>query len=191
MNLVYDKAGEIVSRYGGRIDKLMGDAVLAVFGDPVAHEDDAVRAVRARLEALHAAVNDLRPAFEARTGRSFEMHSGVNSGVVITGDLQGDRASGPLGDMVNVAARLQCLASAGEISIGPETRSLVAGRFALTDLGDRELKGRREPVRVTRVDGFRGRQGVRRADRAASSVAKRSSASCSERSTDCAMASRH
>ncbi len=65
MNLVYDKAGEIVSRYGGRIDKLMGDAVLAVFGDPVAHEDDAVRAVRAALE-LHTAVNDLRPTFEAR-----------------------------------------------------------------------------------------------------------------------------
>ena len=82
------------------------------------------------------------------------MHSGVNSGVVITSDLQGDRASGPLGDMVNVAARLQSLASAGEIYIGPETRSLVAGRFALTDLGDRELKGRREPVRVTRVDGL-------------------------------------
>ncbi len=154
MKLVYDKAGEIVSRYGGRIDKLMGDAVLAVFGDPVVHEDDAVRAVRAALE-LHGAVNDLRSTFEARTGHSFEMHSGVNSGVVITSDLQGDRASGPLGDMVNVAARLQSLASAGEIYIGPETRSLVGSRFVLTDLGDRELKGRREPVRVTRVDGLR------------------------------------
>ena len=146
MNLVYDKAGEIVARYGGRVDKLMGDAVLAVFGDPVVHEDDADRAVRAALD-LHAAVSELGPTFEARTGHSFEMHSGVNSGVVITSDLQGDRASGPLGDMVNVAARLQSLASAGEIYIGPETRSLVGGRFALTDLGDRELKGRREPVR--------------------------------------------
>ena len=56
-----DKAGEIVSRYGGRIDKLMGDAVLAVFGDPVAHEDDAVRAVRTALE-LHSAINELRPS---------------------------------------------------------------------------------------------------------------------------------
>ncbi len=157
MNLVYDKAGEIVSRYGGRIDKLMGDAVLAVFGDPVVHEDDAERAVRAALE-LHSAVNDLRPDFEARTGHSFAMHSGINSGVVITSDLHGDRASGPLGDMVNVASRLQSLASAGEILIGPETRSLVAGRFELTDLGERELKGRREPVRVTRVDGLRAAQ---------------------------------
>ena len=84
--------------------------------------------VRAALE-LHTAVNELRPNFEARTGHSFEMHSGVNSGVVITSDLQGDRASGPLGDMVNVAARLQSLASAGEIYIGPETRSLVGSRF--------------------------------------------------------------
>ena len=86
------------------------------------------------------------------------MHSGVNSGVVITSDLQGDRASGPLGDMVNVAARLQSLATAGEIYIGPETRSLVGSRFVLTDFGDRELKGRREPVRVTRVDGLRAAQ---------------------------------
>ena len=113
--------------------------------------------MRATLE-LHAAVSELRPTFEARTGHSFEMHSGVNSGVVITSDLQGDRASGPLGDMVNVAARLQSLASAGEIYIGPETRSLVGSRFVLTDLGDRELKGRREPVRVTRVDGLRAAQ---------------------------------
>ncbi len=157
MNLVYDKAGEIMSRYGGRIDKLMGDAVLAVFGDPVVHEDDAVRTVRAALE-LHTAVDELRPTFEARTGHSFQMHSGVNSGVVITSDLQGDKASGPLGDMVNVAARLQSLASAGEIYIGPETQALVAGRFTLTDLGERELKGRREPVKVTRVDGLRAAQ---------------------------------
>ena len=145
--------------------------------------------MRAALE-LHGAVNDLRSTFEARTGHSFEMHSGVNSGVVITSDLQGDRASGPLGDMVNVAARLQSLASAGEIYIGPETRSLVGSRFVLTDLGDRELKGRREPVRVTRVDGLRAAKTARRADLGASSVARRSSVSCSARSIDCATARR-
>jgi class 3 adenylate cyclase len=155
MGLVYERAGQIVEKYGGRIDKLMGDAVLAVFGNPVAHEDDAERAVRAALD-LHAAVDDMRPDFEARAGRSFAMHSGVNSGVVVTGELDGDRASGPLGDMVNVASRLQSLAAPGEILIGPETRSLVHGRFELTDLGARELKGRREAVRVNRVEGLAG-----------------------------------
>ena len=154
MGLVYAKADAIVEKYGGRIDKLMGDAVLAVFGDPVAHEDDAARAVRAALE-LHAGVESMRPMLEARGGgRSFAMHSGINSGVVVTGDLAGDRASGPLGDMVNVASRLQSIAGSGEVLIGPETAAMVKGRFALTDLGERELKGRREPVHVRRVDAL-------------------------------------
>ena len=113
MGLVYARADAIVEKYGGRIDKLMGDAVLAVFGDPVAHEDDAEHAVRAALE-LHAAVEPMRPEFEAESGRSFAMHSGINSGVVVTGELEGDRASGPLGDMVNVASGLQSLAAAAK-----------------------------------------------------------------------------
>ncbi len=158
MGLVYARADAIVGRYGGRIDKLMGDAVLAVFGDPVAHEDDAERAVRAALE-LHRAVEDMRPAFEARAGRSFAMHSGINSGVVITSELDGDRASGPLGDMVNIASRLQALAAAGEILIGPETQSLVHGRFELTDLGERALKGR-QAVRVAKFGGLVGEHAV-------------------------------
>ncbi len=124
------EADAIVGRYGGRIDKLMGDAVLAVFGDPVAHEDDAERAVRAALE-LHAAVDEMRPKFEARVGRSFAMHSGINSGVVITSELDGDRASGPLGDMVNVASRLQSLAAADEILIGSRDTGARAGPLRL------------------------------------------------------------
>ena len=154
MGLVYAKADAIIEKYGGRIDKLMGDAVLAVFGDPVAHEDDAVRAVRAALE-LHAGIEAIRPQLEARGGgTSFALHSGINSGIVVTSDLVGDRASGPLGDMVNVASRLQSLAASGEILIGPETAALVRDRFEITDLGERELKGRREPVRVRRVEAL-------------------------------------
>jgi class 3 adenylate cyclase len=160
MGLVYAKADAIIEKYGGRIDKLMGDAVLAVFGDPVAHEDDAVRAVRAALE-LHAGVDAMRPQLEARGGgRSFAMHSGINSGIVVTGDLEGDRASGPLGDMVNVASRLQSLAGSGEILIGPETAALVKDRFELSDLGERELKGRRESVRVRRIEAYVTAQSV-------------------------------
>ena len=153
MGGVYTRAEAIALRYGGRVDKLMGDAVLVVFGDPVAHEDDAERAVRAALE-LHAAVDAMRPELESLTGSSFQMHSGINSGMVVTGDMQGDRASGPLGDMVNVAARLQSLAASGEVLIGPETFALVKGRFEFADLGERELKGRNRPVHVRRIDGF-------------------------------------
>lgn len=103
MGRVNARAEAVALRYGGRVDKLMGDVVLVVFGDPVAHEDDAERAVRAALE-LHAAVDAMRPALESLTGSSFQMHSGIDSGMVVTGDMHGDRASGPLGDMVNVAA---------------------------------------------------------------------------------------
>jgi class 3 adenylate cyclase len=151
MGMVYAKATATVAKYGGRIDKLMGDAILAVFGDPVAHEDDAERAVRTALE-LHQAVEAMRTEIEAKAGQSFAMHSGINSGVVVSGDLD-DRASGPLGDMVNVAARLQALAEPGEILVGPETRSLLHGTFELEDLGERELRGRRDAVRVCRVTG--------------------------------------
>lgn len=75
---VYDQAALIVERYGGRVDKLMGDAVLAVFGDPVAHEDDADRAVRAALD-LHDAVDAMGSRFETVAGRSVQVHTGINT----------------------------------------------------------------------------------------------------------------
>ena len=105
-NEIFDAADRIVRGYGGRVDKLLGDAVLVVFGDPVAHEDDAERAVRAVLE-LHRAVGELSARVEGRIGRSVAMHSGINTGLVITGE--GDTpgaATGPTGDAVNLAARV-------------------------------------------------------------------------------------
>ena len=114
------QGGEIVSRYGGRIDKLMGDAVLAVFGDPVVHEDDAVRAVRAALE-LHTAVNDCGPPSRLGPGTPSRCTAASTAGSSSRVTCRETGRSGPLGDMVNVAARLQSLASAGEIYIGPET----------------------------------------------------------------------
>ncbi len=155
MGEVYSTAREIVEKYGGRVDKLMGDAVLAVFGDPVAHEDDAERAVRAALD-LHAAVREMAPSLEARVGRSFEMHSGVNTGIIVASDSMEDRDSGPLGDMVNVAARLQSAAGAGEIIVGAETIALVGATFNLHDLGELQLKGRSTAVGAARVLGVAG-----------------------------------
>lgn len=161
MGEVYGAAREIVERYGGRLDKLMGDAVLAVFGDPVAHEDDAERAVRAALD-LHGAVREMAPSLEARVGRSFEMHSGINTGVIIASDSRQDRDSGPLGDMVNVAARLQSFAGEGEIIVGAETIALVGPTFELEDLGELQLKGRTASVGAARVMGVAGDVGPSR-----------------------------
>jgi len=159
MGEVYASAREIVERYGGRVDKLMGDAVLAVFGDPVAHEDDAERAVRAALD-LHVAVRAMAPSLEARVGRSFEMHSGINTGVIVASDSREDRESGPLGDMVNVAARLQSFSETGEIIVGAETIALVGSTFELEDLGEVQLKGRSASVGAAGVMGVAGGGGA-------------------------------
>src|SRR3990172_3000208 len=151
VNKVWERAGEIVGRYDGRINKLLGDAVMAVFGDPVAHEDDPRRAVRAALE-LHEAVEALNRDVEPRIGAPIGMHSGVNSGVVLTSETVLDgKQTGPLGDTINVAARLQSLAETGQVLVGPETRRAIEATFDLEDLGLHDLKGKGEPVPVARV----------------------------------------
>ena len=153
VNEVAARAAGIVVSYGGRVEKVMGDAILAVFGDPVAHEDDAERAVRAAL-TIHTAVAELGPQIDGLGGRTLSMHSGINTGVVVTGepDISG-ATTGPTGDPVNIAARIQGLAGADEILIGPETVRLVRGSFDMEDRGTHELKGRSGPVQVVRVLG--------------------------------------
>jgi len=157
VNKVWERAGEIVGRYDGRINKLLGDAVMAVFGDPVAHEDDPLRAVRAALE-LHEAVEALNRDVEPRIGSPIGMHSGVNTGVVLTSESVLDgKQTGPLGDTINVAARLQSLAKTGQVLVGPETRRAIEATFDLEDLGLHDLKGKGEPVAVARVVSLSGR----------------------------------
>jgi len=151
VNKVWERAGEIVGRYDGHINKLLGDAVMAVFGDPVAHEDDPRRAVRAALE-LHEAVEALNRDVEPRIGAPIGMHTGVNTGVVLTSETVLDgKQTGPLGDTINVAARLQSLAQTGQVLVGPETRRAIESTYDLEDLGLHDLKGKGEPVPVARV----------------------------------------
>jgi class 3 adenylate cyclase len=146
-------ASEIIESYGGRIDKVLGDAVMAIFGDPIAHEDDAERAVRSALE-LHDAVDRLSPAIERRTGFAVKLHTGINTGVVVTGVRDSEHPSaGPLGDTVNLASRLEGLASPGDILLGPATSRLVGGVFDLEDLGDHAVKGKAGHIAVSRVVG--------------------------------------
>ncbi|MBV9254175.1 MAG: DUF2791 family P-loop domain-containing protein, partial [Actinobacteria bacterium] len=150
---VFTVAGKIIETYGGRIDRLLGDALMAVFGDPVASENDAERAVRAALD-LHAAVDDIAPELERRTGHPLRLHTGINSGVVVTGGTVSGGASGPLGDTVNLAARLDALAVPGEILIGPTTGALVNGAVDLEDAGLQAVKGKSEAIAVWRVRGL-------------------------------------
>lgn len=151
MGQIFGHATEIVRRYGGRIEKFIGDAVMAIFGVPLAREDDPARAVRAALE-LHEAIARLSAGLELPDGTSLAMHSGVNTGLVVTGELQFDGViAGPLGETINIAARLMSGAPAGEIWIGPETRRLIGSAFETENLGPREFKGKALPIEVSRV----------------------------------------
>jgi class 3 adenylate cyclase/tetratricopeptide (TPR) repeat protein len=155
MGEIFAKATEIIDRYSGRVDKLLGDAVMSVFGDPVAHEDDAERAIRATLE-IHAAVDELSPRYEGRIGTPLVMHSGINTGVVVTSSGAFESAdTGPLGDTINLAARLEDLSERGEILLGPETARLVRGVFDLEDHGAHDLKGKSGLIPVMRVAGLK------------------------------------
>jgi class 3 adenylate cyclase/predicted ATPase len=146
-----------VARFEGHIAKFMGDGVLAYFGWPMAHEDDAERAVRAGL-ALAAAVGRLTtPAGQALAARI-----GIATGLVVVGDLIGEGAAqeeAVVGETPNLAARLQAVAEPGSVVIGPATRRLVGGLFELTDLGRRRLKGFSDPLAAWRVDGEGGAEG--------------------------------
>jgi class 3 adenylate cyclase/predicted ATPase len=139
----------VISRFEGHIAKFLGDGVLAYFGWPRAHEDDAERAVRAGLELVET-VGRL-PASTRLSARI-----GIATGQVVVGDLIGgstaDRDS-VVGETPNLAARLQALAKPGEVVISQATRRLVGGLFELADLGPQRLKGFAEPLAVWRVAG--------------------------------------
>jgi predicted ATPase/class 3 adenylate cyclase len=149
---------DVIGRYNGTIARYMGDGVLAYFGYPRAHEDDAEQAARAGLEII-AAVTRL----ETRALEPLRVRIGIATGVVVVGDLIGQGASqeqAVIGDTPNLAARLQRLAEPGSMVISASTRRLTGGQFEYRDLGPIELKGWAEPVRawqVLRASGARSR----------------------------------
>ena len=148
---VFAGVKRIIAKYEGFIDRLLGDGVLAFFGIPKAHEDDPVRALQAALE-IHAFVKGLSPQYEGRIGAPLSMHSGINTGLVVTAEVDPEKGSqGVAGDAVNLAARLSGLAGPGEILVGEETARRTRGRFAFQDLGAKRVKGKAEPVSVYKL----------------------------------------
>ena len=132
----FDRATEIVKLHGGTVEKFIGDAVMAVWGAPTAHEDDAERAVRAALE-LVAAVSALHPSLQARagvlTGEAAVTIGATNQGLVA-------------GDLVNTAARLQGVAEPGTVLVGETTRRAAESAIVFEPLPDQTLKGKTAPV---------------------------------------------
>src|SRR5919106_3613844 len=123
MSLYFDEMRQVVERHGGTVEKFIGDAVMAVFGVPKLHEDDALRAVRAANE-MRAALHDLNEQVNAGWGISIENRIGVNTGEVVASEAVGDQRL-VTGDVINVAARLEQHAGPGEILLGETTYRLV------------------------------------------------------------------
>jgi class 3 adenylate cyclase/predicted ATPase len=141
----------VVARYDGFVAKFMGDGVLAYFGYPRAHEDDAERAVRAGLE-IEAAVTSL----ETRGTERPAVRIGIATGLVVVGDLVGEGSAqeqAVVGETPNLAARLQALAEPGQIVLAGATRRLIGDLFRLTDLGRQKAKGFAEAVEAFAVEG--------------------------------------
>ncbi|MDQ3952407.1 MAG: AAA family ATPase [Actinomycetota bacterium] len=145
----FDAIRDVVERYGGSVEKFIGDAVVAVFGIPALHEDDPLRAVSAA-SAIHRAIAELGARLQRDAGVALEVRTGVNTGEVLSQPDAG--TSGRLvGDAVNVAARLQQAAAPGEILIGPSTHDLVKDRVRTEVLEPLLVKGRTAPVAAHRL----------------------------------------
>jgi predicted ATPase/class 3 adenylate cyclase len=135
------RLGEEVIRYGGVVDKYIGDNVMAIFGAPVAHEDDAERAVRAAVGMQNAMgeINDGLPE-----GVHFDLRVGINTGEVLAGAV--GESYTVTGDTVNVAARLQSAARPGSVTVGERTMRATSGAVSYSTLEPLELKGKSQPV---------------------------------------------
>jgi len=139
----------VLERHGGTIEKYIGDAIMAIFGLPRMHEDDALRAVRAAA-MMRETLEDLNVTLRAQFGVTLENRTGVNTGEVVTGDT-GDSQRLATGDTVNVAARLEQAAPAGEVLIGESTYRLVRDAVEVVPVEPLTLKGKPEPVPAYRV----------------------------------------
>jgi len=163
INEAFDLMSRAVFRYEGTIAQLQGDAMLAFFGAPVAHEDDPERAILAALDML-VATEEFATQLKSTHGIDFRIRAGINSGPVLVGNVGSDLRYEytALGDAVNVAARMQTAAQPGTIVITEMTRRLTGDTFDLDDLGEIEVKGKAEPIQAYRVIGRKAAPARRR-----------------------------
>jgi class 3 adenylate cyclase len=151
MSRIFGDISQVVTRYEGFIEKFIGDAVMALFGVPKIHEDDAVRAIRAARE-IHHLVKSLSPELEERVGRPLSMHTGINTGLVVTGEVHLESGTlGVAGDALNVASRLSSVAGADEIVVGHETFRQAMDFFEFERKEPIQVKGKSKPLAVYRV----------------------------------------
>src|SRR5690349_24886839 len=147
INGCFEVLDAALAHYGGEVDKFIGDAVMATFGAPVAHEDDPRRAVLAALD-MQVALRRYNVQLRKQIGCELEMRIGVNTGVVLAGPIGSHRkrAHTVMGDSVNVAARLEHAAPVGSILIGEATRAYLGSSFRVRKRRSVRIRGNDAPV---------------------------------------------
>lgn len=154
MREAFDYLIKPIERYDGTVARLMGDAVLAFFGAPRAHEDDPRRAILAANDIIEG-IQPLRERVLAQHGLDFNVRIGINSGLVIVGEFGSEQRFEytAMGDAINLAARMEQTARPGTIQISHPTYRLIAPYFNVESVGKIELKGKSTPIRAYRVIG--------------------------------------
>ena len=158
----FDAMRRVIERHGGTVEKFIGDAVMAVFGIPTLHEDDALRAVRAAHE-MQSAVELLNGELASASWNPIALRIGVNTGEVVAGEATGGHTL-VTGDAVNVAARLEQAADPGQILLGGTTHRMVRALVEAEPMRALELKGKAESVEAFRLIGLRDQEPMRRHD---------------------------
>ncbi len=153
----FRRLADDVASFGGRVDKVIGDAMLALFGAPVSHGDDPERAVRAALR-MQTTVAD----YAAEAGVDLRLRIGVNTGEVVVGPMSGESSVTAMGDVVNTASRLQGLADPGAVLVGPATHHATSEVIAYESLGALRVRGRDGAVPAWRALYAVGAPGRRR-----------------------------
>jgi class 3 adenylate cyclase/tetratricopeptide (TPR) repeat protein len=152
-----ETCARVIARYEGYVAKYMGDGILAYFGYPQAHEDDAKRSTRAGLGIVEA-IAKIGENNPVARGLQLSVRVGISTGPVVVGDIVGEgtaEEASVVGETPNIAARLQAIAQPNQVVISPLTRQLIGNALTLEDLGEKVLKGIAQPVHAWRVTGER------------------------------------
>jgi len=160
LDVYFSAMRQVLERHGGTVEKYIGDAIMAVFGLPKLHEDDALRAVRAAFE-MGTVLQELNVRLQATWGVRLQNRTGVNTGEVVAADsATGQRLA--TGDTINVAARLEQAAPDGEVLIGDTTFRLVKDAVTAEPTEPLKLKGKSARVRAHRLTGVSGDEAITR-----------------------------
>ncbi|MBI3739926.1 MAG: AAA family ATPase [Chloroflexi bacterium] len=154
INGAFERMIRPIYKYEGIVPRLMGDAILAFFGAPIAHEDDPQRAVLAGLE-IQSAIKLYADEIRLKQGLEFGLRVGINTGLVVVGEIGSDLRMEytAIGDAINLAARMEQTALPGTVQITEDTYKLIAPLFDFESLGEIEVKGKAAPIKAYRVLG--------------------------------------